>query len=52
MLRREDGCILRRALYFEVEGQRKTERPKMTWKKQVEEESVTVGLRRKDALCL
>ena len=24
----------------------------MTWKKQVEEESMKVGLRRKDALCL
>ena len=26
-------------------------RPKRTWKRQVEEESVKVGLRRKDALC-
>ena len=51
MLRREDGHVLRRALYFEVEGQRKKWRPKMTWKKQVEEESVKIGLGRKDALC-
>ena len=51
MLRREDGHILRRALDLEVEGQRKKGRPKKTWKKEVEEESRKVGLRRKDALC-
>ena len=51
MLRREDGHVLRRAFVFEVEGQRKKGRPKRTWKKQVEEESMKVGLRRKDALC-
>ena len=28
VMRREDGHILRRALYFEVEGQRKKRRPK------------------------
>ena len=49
VLRRKDGHVLRRALDFEVEGQRKNGRPKRTWKKQVEEESVKVGLRRKDA---
>ena len=46
VLRREDDHILRRALNFEVEGQRKKGRPKRTWKKLVEEESVKVGLRR------
>ena len=51
VLRREDGHILRRALNFEVEGQRNKEMPKRTWKKQVEEESMKAGLRRKDALC-
>ena len=40
-----------RALDFEVEGQSKKGRPKRTWKKQVKEESVKVGLRREDALC-
>ena len=40
------------ALDFEVEGQRKRGWLKRTWKKHVEEESVKVGLRRKDALCL
>ena len=45
MLRRKDGHVLR-ALDVEAEEQRKR-----TWKKQVEEESVKIGLRRKDALC-
>ena len=51
MLRREDGHVLRRALYFEFEGQRRKRRPKRIWKKQVEEESVKVGLRKEDVLC-
>ena len=51
VLRREDGHILRRALDFKVEGQKKKWRLKRTWKNQVEEESVKVGLRREDALC-
>ena len=42
---------MRRALDLEAEGERGKGRPKRTWKKQVEEESVKVGLRRKDALC-
>ena len=45
------GHVLRRALDFEVEGQRKKGRPKRTWKTQVEEESVKVVLRREDTLC-
>ena len=40
-----------RALYFEGEGQRKKWRSKRTWKKQVEEESVKLGLRMEDAHC-
>ena len=51
VLRREDGHVLRRAFHFEVEDQRKKWRPKRTWKKQVEEESVKVGLRMEDVLC-
>ena len=31
-LRREDGHVLRRALDFEVDGQRKKGRPTKTWK--------------------
>ena len=51
VLRRVRGHVLRRALDFEVEGQRKNGRPKRTWKKQVEEESVKVDLRREDVPC-
>ena len=47
VLRREDDHVLRRALDFKVQGQRKKGRPKRTRKKQVVEESVKVGLRRK-----
>ena len=46
VLRREHGHVLGRALDFEVEGQRKKGRTERTWKKQVEDESVKVGLRR------
>ena len=52
VLRRDDGHVLRRALDFEVERQRKKWRPKMIWVKQVEGESVKVGLRREDVHCL
>ena len=48
VLSREDGHVLRRASDFEVEGHRKKGRPKRTWKKQVEEESMKVGLRIED----
>ena len=51
VLRREDGHILRRALNYEVEGQRKKGRPRRMWKKLVEEESMKVCLRRKDSSC-
>ncbi|XP_077869557.1 uncharacterized protein LOC144361298, partial [Saccoglossus kowalevskii] len=50
VLRREDGHVLRRALDLEVSGPRKRERPKKTWKMQVEEESGKVGMRMRDAL--
>ena len=51
VLRREDCHVLKRALDFEVECQRKKGRQKKTLKKQVEVESMKVGLRREDALC-
>ena len=51
VLMREDGHVLRRALDFEVESQRKKWRPKMTWNRQANEESVEIGLRRENALC-
>ena len=50
VLRRDDGHILRKALQFEVRGKRKRGRPKKTWKTQVEEESMSVGLEKKDAM--
>ena len=36
---------------FEVEGQMVKERLKMTWNKQVEEDTTTVGLSREDVPC-
>ena len=45
------GHVLRMALDFEVESQRKKGRLKRTWKELVDEESVKVGLRREDTLC-
>ena len=50
MLRREDGDVLSRALDFDVESQRKKWRLERTWKMEVEEESVKVGLRGEDLL--
>ena len=44
VLRREDGHVLRRALDFKVEGQRKKARLKRKCKELVEEECVKVGL--------
>ena len=51
VLRREDGHVFRRALEFEAVGEWKTGRPKRTWKKQIEEESMMFGLSMEDALC-
>ena len=51
MFSREVGHVLRRTFDFEVKGHMKKGRPRRTWKRQVEEESVKVGLRREDALC-
>ena len=50
MVRKDGGHVLRRALYFEVEGQMQKYRPKRTWRKVIEEDSVNVGLRREEAL--
>ena len=46
VLRKEDGHIFRRALDFEVEGKRINGRQKRTWMRQVEDESVKVGVSR------
>ena len=45
MLRRDDGEVLRK-----VKGKRKRGRPKKTWKTQVEKESKSVGLEKKDPM--
>ena len=50
VLKIEDGYVLRRALHLDIEGQRNKWRLKRTWRKQVEEESVNIGLRSKNAL--
>ena len=50
VLRRYDDSVLRVALNLEVTGKRKRGRPKKTWKKQVEEETEKVGLKKEDAL--
>ena len=50
VLRRDGGHILRKALEFEVRGKRKPGRPKKTWKMQVEKESKSIGLEKKDAM--
>ena len=50
LLRRDDGHVLRKALEFEVRVKRKRGRPNKTWKTQVEKESKSVGLEKKDAM--
>ena len=46
MLRRDDDIVLGVTQDFEVSGKRKRERPKNTWKKQVEEEKEKIGLKK------
>ena len=50
VLRRDDDSVLRVALNLEVSGKRKQGRPKKTWRKQVEEETEKIGLKKEDAL--
>ena len=50
LLRRDNSDVLRRALDFEVVGKRRGERPNMTWKRQVEERTDQIGLKREDAI--
>ena len=50
VLRRDDNSVLRAALNLEVTGKRKQGQSKKTWKKQVEEETEKVGLKKEDAL--
>ena len=46
VLRRDDDSVLRVALNLEVSGKRKRGRPRKTWKKQVEEETEKIGLKK------
>ena len=50
VLRRDDGHVLRKVLELEVRGKRKSGRPKKASYLQVEKESRSVGLERKDAM--
>ena len=50
VLSRDDDSVLRVALDFEESGKRKRRRPKKTWKKQIEEETEKIGLKKEDAL--
>ena len=45
VIRRDDDNILKKAMTMEVNGKRKRGRPKMTWRKQVEESVKEVGLK-------
>ena len=49
VIRREDDNTLKKAMMMEVYGQRKRGRPKMTWKRQVEESVKKAGLRIEEA---
>ena len=50
MLKRDACHILRKTFMFEIAGKIKKWRLKRTWKKQVEKESIKVGLSNEDAL--
>ena len=50
ILRRDNGDVLRRALDFEVAGRRGRGRPNMTWKRQVEQHTNQIHLKREDAV--
>ena len=50
VLRRVDGHVLRKVLEFEVRGKRKRGLPKKMWKTQVEKESKSIGLKKKDTM--
>ena len=50
VLRRDDGHVWRKMLEFEVKGKRMQGQPNKISKMQVEKESKSVGLEKKDAL--
>ena len=46
----DDNSVLRASLNLEVSGKKKRRRPKKSLKKQVEEETEKIGLKKKNAL--
>ena len=50
VLRRDDDSVLWVALNLKVSGKRKQGQPEKIWKKQVNEESESIGLKKNDAL--
>ena len=49
VIRRDDDNILKKAMMMEENGKRKRERPKLTWRRQVEESVEKVGLKIEEA---
>ena len=49
VIKRDDDNILKKAMMLEVNGKRKRGRPKMTWKRQVEESAKKVGIKIEEA---
>ena len=49
VIRGDDDNILKKAMMMEVNGKRKRERPKLTWRRQVEESVKKVGLKIEEA---
>ena len=49
VIRRDDNNLLKKAMMLEVNGKRKRERPKMTWRRQVEESVEKVGSKIEEA---
>ena len=49
VIKRDDIIILKKAVMLEVNGKRKQRRPKLTWKRQVEESVKKVGLKIEEA---
>ena len=49
VVRRDEERILKKAMMFQVNGQRKRGRPKQTWKRQVEESLDKIGFRVEEA---
>ena len=49
VIRRNNNNILKKAMILEVNGKRKRGRPKMTWRRQVEESVEKVGLKVEEA---